>query len=303
MSMRDRFVSVTTMLLDENPQTALILADIGASLFRDAGAFGRHPHRVVNMGIREQLLASFAAGMALEGFRPIVHTYAPFLVQRPFEQLKLDFAHQGVGGVFVSVGASYDAAAAGRTHQAPEDVALIGTLPGWRIYVPGHPDEVEVLLREAVSAPECVYMRLSEETNPNAVDVQPGGLTEIRRVTAGGATVVAVGPVLGQVTKAVEDLDVTVLYTNTPRPFDGKMLRDLTGTTGAADIVIVEPYLEGTSASEISRALGNIPHRLLSIGVPRKEHRRYGSPDEHREAHGLHSKGIRRRIEGFLAGR
>jgi transketolase len=298
--MRDRFVNVTASLLDENPQTALILADIGVSLFKEAGVVDRYPHRVVNIGIREQLLISFASGMALEGFRPIVHTYAPFLVERPYEQLKLDLVHQGIGVVLVSVGASYDAAAAGRTHQASEDVALIGTLPGWQVHVPGHPDEVEILLRNAASTTECVYIRLSDETNQTAVDVQPGQLKAIRQGTSKAATVIAIGPVLDQVTEAVKELDVTVLYTNTPRPFDAEALQT---ELQAPEVVIVEPYLEGTSSAEITSALSNTPHRLLSIGVPRDEHRHYGDALEHRAAYGLDADGIRQRIERFLSGK
>lgn len=57
--------------------------------------------------------------------------------------MKLAFAHQGVGGILVSSGATYDVAAYGRTHQTGANVALVATLPGWRIHIPGYPDEAE----------------------------------------------------------------------------------------------------------------------------------------------------------------
>ena len=302
-TMRERFVRVTTELLDEHSNLALVLADIGVSQFQgtigftETGAMKRFDGRVVNVGIREQLLVSFAAGMALEGFRPIVHTYAPFLVERPFEQFKLDFGHQGLGGIFVSVGASLDTAGLGRTHQAPEDIALIGTLPGWEAHVPGHPDEVEVLLRHAAAGSGPVYIRLTTESNAQAVDVDPGRMTRLRPGSPDAATVIAVGPMLDRVIAATRDMDVNLLYAATVRPFDRE---SLTETLAAPEVVIVEPYLEGTSAAEESAALMDRPHRLLSLGLPRVEHRHYGSASEHYAAHRLDESGIRERIGEFL---
>lgn len=100
-TMRDRFVHASSQLLDERADIAVVLAEISLSNFKESGAVQRHPRRVVNVGIREQLLIGFAAGLAMEGIRPIVHTYSPFLIERPFEQVKLDFGHQDLGGVFV----------------------------------------------------------------------------------------------------------------------------------------------------------------------------------------------------------
>ena len=130
-SMRQRFTRVTAEALETHPRLAVVLADIGDDAFAATGARQRHPERVINVGIREQLMISVAAGLAQEGLRPIVHSYAPFLVERPFEQIKLDLGHQDVGALLVSIGASYDASAEGRTHQAPGDVALLSTLPGF----------------------------------------------------------------------------------------------------------------------------------------------------------------------------
>jgi transketolase len=65
--------------------------------------------------------------------------------------------------------------------------------------------------------------------------------------------------------------------------------------------VLVEPYLEGTSARCVAESLVDVPHRLLSLGVGRGELRRYGTPVEHARAHGLDAAGIRRAVTGFLA--
>src|ERR1700749_5273119 len=166
--MRTVFAETTTALLDEDPLAAVVLAAISAYLLAKAAA--RYPQRVLNVGIREQLMVSVAGGLALAGMRPIVHTYAPFLAERAFEQVKLDLGHQDAHAVLVSIGASYDAARAGRTHQAPEDVVLLDSVPGFSVVVPGHPAEVEALGRGGFGALEAgsTYLRLSTEANLEA---------------------------------------------------------------------------------------------------------------------------------------
>src|SRR5712691_2515725 len=158
MTMRKRFYGIATRALDEDPRVAIVIAEIGA------GELPRHP-RVFNVGIREQLMIGVAAGLGLEGMRPVAHSYTPFLVERPYEQIKLDLGHQNVGAVLVSTGASYDSAYSGRTHQAPEDVAVLSALPGWTIHVPGHPDELETAFGRALAGDDRVYIRMSAEAN------------------------------------------------------------------------------------------------------------------------------------------
>ncbi|MDA1257303.1 MAG: transketolase [Chloroflexi bacterium] len=296
-TMRERFTAVTSELLDSDPRMALILADIGVAQFRESGVVDRHPGRVVNVGIREQLLISFAAGMAKEGFRPIAHSYAPFLVERPWEQIKLDFGHQGVSGILVSIGATFDEADWGRTHQAPEDVQLLSMLPDWRIHVPGHPDEVEAMLRAAAPEDGCVYIRTSISTNKRAYPIKGGRFSSVKTGSGDAPTVIAVGPMLDVVSEATADLDVTLLYANTIQPFDGETLLSV---LQAPEVVLVEPYLQGTSAAEVSRALQSRPHRLLSLGTSRKENRHYGTSAEHFAASGLDVSGIRSQINEFV---
>jgi hypothetical protein len=122
----------------------VVLADISTSYFRDASK--KYPERVINVGIMEQTAVSLASGLALEGFHPIVHSITPFVVERPFEQIKDDFCYQGVGGTFISIGASYDYGTDGMTHHGSADVPILKTLPRMQICVPGTADEFEVLL-------------------------------------------------------------------------------------------------------------------------------------------------------------
>lgn len=296
-TMRDRFAPVVSRLLDEDPRVAVVLAEIGKDGFREAMA--RHPDRVINVGIREQLLVGAAAGLALTGLRPVVHTFASFLVERPFEQIKLDFGHQNTGAVLVSAAASFDWPAGGYTHMAPGDVALLDTLDGWTVHVPGHPDEAETLLRHAVAAgDDKVYVRLSVQANREGREIDGKHFVTVRE--GRGGVVVAVGPVLDSVLAATEGMDVTVLYTTTVRPFDAAGLRRATETAGT-DVVLVEPYLAGTSTGAVNEALAHVPHRVLGLGVGRRELRRYGTVEEHVAAHGLDPAGLRERIGRFAA--
>lgn len=291
-TMRERFVTTAAELLDSDPRVAVVLADITTTQF--AAAAQRHPDRVFNVGIREQLLVSVTGGLALAGMRPIAHTFPPFLVERSFEQVKLDIGHQDVSAVLVSSGGSYDMPAEGRTHQTSGDVALIDTLDGWAIHIPGHPDEAEALLRGAVAAGGRAYIRLSDESNPEPAPITPGQFSAVR--TGQHGTVVAVGPMLWPVLDATAGLDVTVLYAVTVRPFDRAAVRAAAST----DVVLVEPYLAGTSNREVDEALLDSPHRVLGLGVGRAELRRYGTPAQHAAAHGLDTASLRERISAFL---
>jgi len=109
--------------------------------------------------------------------------------------------------------------------------------------------------------------------------------------------VIAVGPLADPVLAATSDLDVTVLYTATVRPFPAKLLRE---TLPAPEVIVVEPYLAGTSIPATANALSDQPTRILGLGVAHKELRRYGTPSDHQSAHGLDARGLRSSITKFL---
>ena len=90
--MRRVFGKVLNELAKKDKKIVLLVGDIGYGIFDD---FRKdNPDRFFNLGICEQSLIGVAAGMALEGLKPWVYTITPFLIERPFEQIKLDIDQQ-----------------------------------------------------------------------------------------------------------------------------------------------------------------------------------------------------------------
>ncbi|MGH2407754.1 MAG: transketolase family protein [Candidatus Limnocylindrales bacterium] len=298
-TMRAQMGTTVQALMDTDPKLAVVLADISSGYF--AGAIAAHPLRMVEVGIMEQAAVSVAAGMALEGFVPVVHSITPFVVERPFEQIKDDFCYQRLGGNFISTGASYDYGTDGFTHYGMADVPILRTLPGMEIVVPGTAGEFDALFRAAYADGAPTYFRLATQQNAADRPVRFGKIDVVRRGSR--ACIIAVGPMLDRVLEAVKDLHVTVLYCTTVAPFDAEALRVETiggPMAPGASVVLVEPYQEGTLVPEIVAALRPHPVRLEAIGVPRRILSNYGSTEEHDAEVGLTAAGIRARIEAFL---
>ena len=90
--MRRKFGKIIDMLAKKDKKIYLLVGDIGYGIFDDFRK--NHPERFLNLGICEQSLIGVAAGMSLEGLKPWVYTITPFLLERPFEQVKLDIDQQ-----------------------------------------------------------------------------------------------------------------------------------------------------------------------------------------------------------------
>lgn len=90
--MRRKFGKLIDKLAKKDKKIYLLVGDIGYGIFDDFRK--NHPNRFLNLGICEQSLIGVAAGMSLEGLKPWVYTITPFLIERPFEQVKLDIDQQ-----------------------------------------------------------------------------------------------------------------------------------------------------------------------------------------------------------------
>jgi transketolase len=271
--MRKQFVKTLKHILHQDNNSILLLGDIGVFAFNEE--LKSIPERVYNIGILEQSTISLAAGLSKSNLVPFVHTIAPFLVERAFEQLKIDFGYQKLNGNFISVGSSYDYAGLGCTHHCPGDVSLLLTIEDMSIIIPGNSKELDQLLLETYSNNNPKYFRLSEFEHELNLDVQYGKANIIK--TGSKATVICYGPMLQQVFEATKNLDVTLLYYSTLWPFDEKVLLE----NFNSKIIICEPFYQGTTNYIISNILHNETYNITNIGIPRKFLHNYGSKHEH----------------------
>lgn len=284
--MRQRLVSMLDEIMQDDKRVVLLLAGVGAWQFRKLDRA-----RVFDLGISEQAIIGIAGGLAKAGFIPVVFGIAPFLVERALEQIKLDIALPHLPVILITVGASYDYSTAGPTHHCPADVPILCNIPGMRVVVPGHPDEMASLLKQAIQAGGPAYFRLSAQGNAQAIPVELDKISVVRDGRAGDVAVFAVGPVLDRVSEATHDRDdVRIFYITTVNPLDARA--SLFCRHGRAALVVEPhyPYLPGAIAQIYSDP---------SVAIPRDFVHQTGPVSDIDADLELTSRAIRERIEAF----
>ena len=144
--MRKMFPKSVLEIMDKDERVVVLLGDIGVFAFKDV--FAKYPTRCYNIGICEQSMVGMAAGLAMAGFIPIVHTIEPFLVDRAFEQIKDDFGYQELKGTIVGVDVSKTAPNLGYTHQCPYAISHMNDIIGMKTFEPKTPQELDTILKE-----------------------------------------------------------------------------------------------------------------------------------------------------------
>ncbi|MFQ5737780.1 MAG: hypothetical protein ACE5JX_02125, partial [Acidobacteriota bacterium] len=99
-SIRRQFADTMLAVGREDSNLVVLVGDISHFILQPFAQ--TCPGRYYNVGICEPTIVSMAAGLAKVGYTPVVHTIAPFLIERSFEQIKLDFCYQQLGGNLVT---------------------------------------------------------------------------------------------------------------------------------------------------------------------------------------------------------
>jgi len=290
--MRKQFVTTISNIMSKDDNLCLLLGDIGVFGFKKC--FETHPDRTYNIGILEQATIGLASGMSKANMIPVVHTIAPFIVERALEQLKDDFGYQNLNGNFVSIGNSYDYTGLGCTHHCPGDVLILSSIPNMQIISPGNSEEFNSLFLQSYNNGSPTYFRLSEYEHSLDFKVVFGEANIIKE--GNKALIICYGNMLGLVYEAVKDLDITLLYYSTITPFDNKALKRYFNN----NIIVCEPFYEGSTNYFINKTLEGFNYKLTNIGIPREFILNYGKKTQIDEILGLNSESIKTRINKLI---
>jgi len=140
---------------EKHPEVVVINGDVE----QEVAEFRRRwPRRIFNLGITEQSITTIAAGMASEGLRPIVYSITPFVLERPFEQIKIDIDEQNLPVMLVGYS---DYPTHGPTHRPLNPSALCACFKHVRAYFPTNSAEAYVALHEAfaLNGPSFVSLK------------------------------------------------------------------------------------------------------------------------------------------------
>ena len=156
--MRRCFGKIITELAERDDKIYLLVGDIGYRVFDEFR--DKYPNRFINMGICEQSMIGVSAGMALEGLKPWVYTITPFLIERPFEQVKLDIDQQN--GNVKLVGFS-DYPKLGPTHTELSGEKIMKLFKNITSYFPKNGDETIQSVNEAYDNDGPAFISLKSD--------------------------------------------------------------------------------------------------------------------------------------------
>jgi transketolase len=152
----------------DKPEVLVLSADLTSSteidLFRSA-----YPGRFLSMGVAEQNMLSFAAGLAREGFIPFVHTFAVFIYRRAYDQIAMSVAYPNLPVRMIGFLPGITTPG-GATHQAIEDIAIMRSLPNMTVLECGDATEVESVLDLMQDINGPVYVRMLRGEIPRLFD-------------------------------------------------------------------------------------------------------------------------------------
>ncbi len=232
----------------------------------------RFPDRYFDVAIAEQHAVTFAAGLAVEGLKPVVAIYSTFL-QRAYDQLVHDVALQNLPVVFAIDRAGL-VGSDGATHQGSYDLSYMRCIPNMMIMAPSDENECRQMLYTATTVEGPAAVRYPRGTGPGvpiekAMQALPIGKGELKREGRSGLALLAFGPLLDSALLIGERLDATVVNMRFIKPIDEALILEIAGRHSAL-VTLEENAVQGGAGSAVAEVLAaeGVTMPMMQIGIP-----------------------------------
>ncbi|MCL2884365.1 MAG: transketolase family protein [Oscillospiraceae bacterium] len=271
---RDSYGAALVKLGEQEPNLVVLDADL-ASATKTIGFKKAFPDRFFDCGIAECNMMSIAAGLTAAGKKVFASTFAMFAAGRAFEQVRNSIGYTHLP---VNIGATHGGLSVGEdgaTHQCNEDVALMRTIPGMTVIVPGDDTEARQAVFAAAAWDGPVYLRFGRLAVPVLFDENEYHFTigkGVQMTEGNDVTIVANGLMVAEALAAAEQLKnegiaARVINMATVKPLDKELILAAARETGA--VVTAEEHnilggLGGAVAEAVSEAY---PVPVLRVGV------------------------------------
>jgi len=306
VSLRESYGETLVELGRENPDIVVLDADLSRSTMTKFFA-GEFPERFFDCGIAEQNMVGIAAGLAASGKLPFASTFAVFVPGRCFDQIRMSIAQPGLNVKLVTSHGGISVGEDGTSHHSIEDLALIGSLPGFTVIVPADAIETAQAVRVAAACYGPFYIRLCRPKLPLVYNedyrFDLGKAVTMRQGRE--ATIIAIGLMVTAALEAAQNLeregiDCRVLNMSTLKPIDEAAIIEAAAETGA--IVTAEEHLaHGGLGSIVAQVLARhqpVPMEFVAI---KDTYARSGKPAELLQRFGLTAKDIERGVRSAIA--
>ena len=280
--------------------TAAMPEGTGLDAFRD-----RFPRRYFDVGLAEEHAVTFAAGLACEGYRPVVAIYSTFL-QRGYDQIEHDVCLQKLPVIFALDRAGL-VGEDGPTHHGVFDYAYLRMIPGMTVMAPSDENELQHMLRTAIELNAPVSIRyprglgVGVAIDPEARALPVGKGHRLKDGT--DVTLLAIGnrvhPAL-EAAQILEDRGVSAGVVNMRfvKPLDVELLRECAARTPRL-VTIEDGILQGGFGSAVLEALTPGRAEVLRLGIP-DSFVDHGAPHLLYESLGLTGPRVAERVLAWL---
>ena len=269
--MRKAFADTLFRMAGEDPRLIFITGDLGFQVFDRFQA--DYPKRFINVGVAEAQMINLAAGLAMEGWHPIVYSIASFATARPFEQIRFCVAYHHLPVTIVGAGRAFTYSTSGVSHHATDDIALMSCIPGMTVVIPGDAREVNDLLPQVLRLEGPAYFTIGRYGEPSYQANSSAELGLARLLHPGEKiAIISTGEIAYEVMQALhliegEGISPIFYQMHTVKPLDTHTLDELSAKVKTM-LVIEEHVPTGGLWSAVAnwKASVNSPIRLLRMG-------------------------------------